>query len=152
VGNEGKPGKDQHCDTRKGDRDLSRNPADPMHRVEEVIRYRGDGWVTSNDPAFDIEINDVLNLNLAFLRNNRKATLEAFQAGLAKRGPLLRTVLEKWLRKWNGESDPGELEPFCQVVVYWLRNDCLGRKAEAWCRTLETCLSESRRPSASERL
>lgn len=121
LGNEGKPAKDQHCDTRKGDRDLSRNPANPMHRIEDVIKFPGDGRIVSNDPVFDAEINDVLNLNLAFLRNNRKATLTAFQDGLAKRGPLRRKELEKWLLWWNGESHSGELEPFCQVIIYWLR-------------------------------
>jgi uncharacterized protein (TIGR02646 family) len=124
MGNEGRPGEDQHCDTRKGERNLSRNPANPMHRVEDVVRFAGDGRIFSNDPAFDTELNDVLNLNLAFLRNSRKNLLRAFQTGLEalhKRGQLRRTELEKWLRLWNGESDTGELQPFCQVVVYWLR-------------------------------
>jgi uncharacterized protein (TIGR02646 family) len=120
MGNEGKPAKDQHCDTRKGDRDLSRNPANPMHRVEDVTQFTGDGRVVSRDPAFGAELNDVLNLNLAFLVNNRKATLTAFQ-DLLGRGQLSRSSLEKLLRTWNGESDAGELRPFCQVVVYWLR-------------------------------
>ena len=120
MGNEGKPRKDQHCDTRKGDEDISHNPANPMHRVEDPnpVRWRGTNCL---DPAFDAELNGVLNLNLAFLMNNRKATLRAFQAALKKRGQLPRTALEKWLRQWNGESEIGELQPFCQVVVYWLR-------------------------------
>jgi len=121
MGNEGRARKDQHCDTRRGDRDLSRNPANPAHRVEDGVRYLGDGTIVSGDPAFDAEIKDVLNLNLPFLKNNRKSVLSAFQATLAKSGELSRATLEKWLRQWNGESDTGELEPFCQVVVYWLR-------------------------------
>lgn len=120
MGNKGQPGKD-HCDTRKGDRDLSRNPANPTHAVEDAIHFPGDGRVFSHDPAFDAELNEVLNLNFKFLVNNRKATLRAFQETLPKRGPLSRTALEKWLRQWNGEGDDGELPAFCQVVVYWLR-------------------------------
>ena len=121
MGNEGRPGRDQHCDTRKGDRDLSRNPANPMHRVEDLIQFAGNGRISSTDAAFDAELNDVLNLNLAFLVNNRLATLTAFQGALAKRGELSRPTLEKWLRQWNGESNSRELLPFCQVVIYWLR-------------------------------
>jgi uncharacterized protein (TIGR02646 family) len=121
LGNEGKRHRDQHCDTRKGDRDLSRNPANPLHRVDEAIRFSGDGRIFSVDPVFDTELNDVLNLNLPFLKRNRKATLTAFQDGLARRGPLQRAELEKWLRQWNGESETGELREFCQVVVFWLR-------------------------------
>ena len=40
TGNEGQPGSKQHCDTRKGNAPLSRNPADPSHHVENVIQYR----------------------------------------------------------------------------------------------------------------
>jgi uncharacterized protein (TIGR02646 family) len=121
MGHEGSPGRDQHCDTRKANQDLSRNPANPMHRVEDLIQFRGDGQIVSSDPAFDAELNSVLNLNVAFLKNNRKETLNAFQYVLAKFGELPRTQLEKWLRDWNGESSDRELREFCQVVVYWLR-------------------------------
>jgi hypothetical protein len=85
-----------------------------------VVRFTGDGRIVSSDPVFDAELNDVLNLNMALLMNNRKATLTAFQSVLG-RGQLSRPSLEKLLRQWNGESDGGELPPFCQVVVYWLR-------------------------------
>jgi len=78
LGNEGSPGKDQHCDSRKGDRDLSRNPANPLHRVEDVIQFEGSGRVASTDPVFEAELNDVLNLNVAFLTAQRRAILEAF--------------------------------------------------------------------------
>jgi hypothetical protein len=75
----------------------------------------------SQDAAFNGELNDVLNLNAKFLQNNRKATLEAFKMTLQKRGELSRITLERWVEDWNGESRSGELMPFCQVVVYWLR-------------------------------
>jgi uncharacterized protein (TIGR02646 family) len=120
-GNEGQPRKSQHCDTRQGNSDLSRNPANPTHRVGEAIRFEGDGRIVSDDGTFDTELNDVLNLNVAFLMNNRKATLDAFIRALPADGSLRRESLERWLHNWNGESHAGELEPFCQVVVYWLR-------------------------------
>ena len=120
-GNEGHAPAEQHCDTRQGNRDISRNPALPAHRVESVIRFRGDGRIVSDDQTFDRELSEVLNLNLSFLRQNRKATLDAFQATLRKRGMLQVPTLERLLRKWNGESHADDLEPFCQVVVYWLR-------------------------------
>jgi len=121
MGGEGTRFTEQHCDTRKGDRDLSRNPANPLHHVDDSIQFLGDGTVESSDPLFDRELNEVLNLNLPFLRNNRKAVLDAFKQGLAMRGHLSRAVLQRWLQDWNGDSDPGALRPYCQVVVYWLR-------------------------------
>lgn len=121
MGNDGKRSADRHCDTSKGDRDVSRNPANPMHRVEDLTHFPGDGRIVSENPLFHTELNEVLNLNLPFLMNNRKAVLDAFKKGLEKRGVLSRPVLQKWLEDWNGDSDPGPLRPYCQVVVYWLR-------------------------------
>jgi hypothetical protein len=96
-----------------------------MHRVEDAIRFVSDGRIVSDDKAFDAELNEVLNLNQAFLRNNRKETLKGFLAALDKRGQWPRAALEGWLQQWNGESGAGELQPFCQVVVYWLRKRLL---------------------------
>ena len=121
LGNEGPPAGSQHCDTRKGDRELSRCPADPGDRVEDLIRYRGDGSITSIDSNFDRELNEVLNLNETRLRENRKATLDAFVRALPKSGRLNDAKLKRWLRFWNGELDTNDLQPFCQVVIYWLR-------------------------------
>jgi uncharacterized protein (TIGR02646 family) len=59
MGNEGRRPGDQHCDTRKGDRDLSRNPANPMHHVEDLAQFLGDGRTVSNNPAFDSQLNEV---------------------------------------------------------------------------------------------
>jgi len=121
LGNEGQAWCHQHCDTRKRDRDFSRNPANPMPRIEDLIRFRADGRIVSDNLAFDAELNDVLNLNEAFLKNSRKAVLDAFTHGFAKRGHLPRATLLRWAQDWNGELGVGDLREFCQVVVYWLR-------------------------------
>lgn len=120
-GGEGQSGEQQHCDTKKGNRRLSRNPANPAHRVEDLVRYEPGGRIASDDVAFSLELERVLNLNAAFLKNNRKATLDGFRQALNKRGELPRGTLERWLRDWNGDAQTGELRPFCQVVIYWLR-------------------------------
>ncbi len=85
------------------------------------MRYQPDGRVVSADGQFDRDLNDVLNLNVAFLKNNRKAALDGFRETIEKRGQLPRATLERWVRDWNGQSDGGDLQPFCQVVVHWLR-------------------------------
>jgi uncharacterized protein (TIGR02646 family) len=121
LGNEGQPRRSQHCDTFQADRDLSKNPAEPSHRVESLTRYQSDGTITSNDTQFDSELNDVLNLNMPFLKNNRKAVVDGLKDAIQKRGSFSKSMLEGKLREWNGEGHAGPLEPFCQVVVYWLR-------------------------------
>lgn len=120
-GNEGQPRAAQYCDTRKGDNDLSRNPADPGHAVEQLIHFLSDGTIVSTNLTFNQEIDEILNLNVAYLKNQRKAALDSFLTSLHKRGELQQSTLERWLTDWNGESNTGELRPYCQVVVYWIR-------------------------------
>jgi uncharacterized protein (TIGR02646 family) len=129
-GNEGAPPKEQHCDTRKGDKPLSKNPANPAHCVESFIFYKfSDGTIFSNDKKFNKELNDILNLNISYLRNNRKSVLLNYLRGLdKKRGQRGwdKAFLEKELAQWNGENDNDNLAPYCQVIVYWLKK-CLAR-------------------------
>ena len=117
----GKPNTHQHCDTRKGDADLSFNPADPDHNVETLFRFPGTGRIeaANNDPELQRQLDSVLNLNHAMLIRNRKAVLTAFTDAL-RRGKARDVDLQKQLVSWTGQNG-GQLEQFCQVVVYYLR-------------------------------
>jgi uncharacterized protein (TIGR02646 family) len=123
LGSRGQPRHLQHCDTRKGDRDLKRNPADPAHHIETRIRYEIDGSIRSDDAAFDAQLDDVLNLNIGFLKNNRKAVwvgiIEWWKMESARlRGPVPRARIQaERNRRIVGN---GQLEIFCQVAVWWL--------------------------------
>jgi uncharacterized protein (TIGR02646 family) len=120
MGNEGSPPSDQHCDTRQGKRDIKWNPANPDHQIESRIIYFADGRIGSSDTEFNQQIDEVLNLNKGFPKTNRKFVLDSFKQALERKEPS-RAELERWLLDWNGESHTGELKPYCQVVVYWLR-------------------------------
>jgi len=120
LGSEGKPTHLQHCDTRKGDLAFSMNPADPNHDVERTLHYDKDGTIRSNDLMFNSEVNEVLNLNVPLLKNNRKAVLLRFIT-FSKKGNWNDSWLEKKLAEWGGDSGTGNLEEYCQVIVYWLR-------------------------------
>ncbi len=122
-GGDGKPQHLQHCDTRKADRDIKWNPADPSHYIETRLRYELDGSIQSDDADFDTQLNDLLNLNLAILRNNRKGVLAAVlqwwrheKARIGGAVPRDRFERER-ARRTRGA---GELEPFSQVAVWWL--------------------------------
>lgn len=84
-GGEGLPRQHQHCDTGKADDDLRWNPADPHRRVEDRIGYGIDGAIRSDDPPFDAQMNEVLNLNLARIKRNREASLHAVARGIRGR-------------------------------------------------------------------
>ena len=130
-GKEGQPEADQHCDTFKGEKDLSRNPANLLHNVEALVRYLPRGRIASSNADFDAELNDVLNLNVAYLGNCRIGELRAFQKTLNKRPALLsqsrvsrgkvRQSWESLLAEWEGDPNFGDLKPFCSVIIYWIK-------------------------------
>ncbi len=129
CGGEGQPPHLQHCDTRKGERDLRWNPADPAHHIETRLRYEADGTIRSEDAGFDAELANVLNLNLQWLKNNRKGVLNAVldwwtQEKVRLRGPVPRARFER--ERYRRVDGVGDLEPYCQVAVWWLEQR-LGR-------------------------
>ena len=120
-GGHGMPPHLQHCDTRKGDLDLARNPANPAHNIEAFISFLADGTVESSDDVLNAQLTQVLNLNLFMLKRNRKAALDGFKKSLAGRGTLSRADLEREITAWSMATN-GRLKEYCQVVLYWLRN------------------------------
>ena len=130
TGGEGGRGRDQHCDTKKGDLDLRWNPADPAHHVETRLRYEPDGAIRSDDAEFDGQLNEVLNLNLSVLKNNRKGVWDAFSEWWRRerrrvQGPVSRERIERERDRWRGGR--GDLVPYCQVAI-WLLTQRLERR------------------------
>lgn len=124
-GNEGCAEQEQHCDTRKANKELSKNPASLSHSIEALIKFETNGRISSNDPQFNDELEAVLNLNLPFLVNHRKETLLGFLDFLGKGRMLKPAEWEKRLGEWNGDSHSRELQPYCQIVVQYLRQKVL---------------------------
>ena len=120
LGGERCPRTYQHCDTYKGNADLRKNPANPAHNIEVMIRYRGDGIICSEDKVLEKELNEVLNLNHPRLVSNRKAVLDSFTQSLSNLGRLSANSIRRMIDEW-AQPERGDLHPFCMVVVYWLR-------------------------------
>jgi uncharacterized protein (TIGR02646 family) len=116
LGGHGRPEREQHCDTSKGNRTLRFCPADPEHPIELHIKFLGNGEIASDDDAINAALNDILNLNLDRLVSNRKAVLDAFKERLGK--GKLNAARE--LEKWDG-TQHGDLPEYAQVMVFWLR-------------------------------
>ena len=131
-GGEGQPRSLQHCDTQKGDTDLAWNPADPAHRIETRIRYELDGSIRADDADFDGQLNDVLNLNLPVLKNNRKGIYDAVLQWWKSQkkwshGRVPRERLERELARHD--AGVGELAPYGQVAVWLLDQKLAGMAA-----------------------
>jgi uncharacterized protein (TIGR02646 family) len=112
----------EHCDTSKKDKDLSKNPANAVHRIEKYIRFLPNGKIESTDPTLNQELNEVLNLNRELLRLNREAVLDAMRTVLmSKTHSFNKAMCERLIAEWNGGDSGGKLRPYCQVVVCYLR-------------------------------
>lgn len=120
-GNEGEHRNKQHCDTRKGDDDISYNPADPAHHARMRIRYSGGGTIWSDDRQFDGEINSILNLNWRRLEQNRKAVWDAVTHVLSRNpGTCTRREVQRLINRWKEPQTEGRLAEYCDVAVYYL--------------------------------
>jgi hypothetical protein len=123
-GGEGQPPPLQHCDTRKGDADLQWNPANPSHHIETRVSYALDGTIGSNNAVFDHQLNDVLNLNLPRIKNNRSGSLTAMLIWWKSQkdrlhAPPPKSVLEQEIRFRTDAKVV--LIPYGQVAIWWLR-------------------------------
>lgn len=118
LGEQGSPVRLQHCDTRKGSRDLRWNPAVRGHRIESRVKYDPDGTVRADDSPFDVQLNEVLNLNLPWLKKNRREVLTAILDWWRAERPVPRDRIQREIRKRTEGN--GVLTAYCQVAVYWL--------------------------------
>lgn len=126
LGGRGKPPRQQHCDTRKGNRELEWNPADPAHRIETRVWYQADGSIHANDENLDDQLESVLNLNFEILRNNRKGVIDAVLTWWKRHRPIPRHRIEQKIEEF-AQID-GRLTPHCQVAI-WLLEQKLVKKA-----------------------
>ena len=123
TGGEGQPLKFQYCDTRKGDRDLRLNPAELAHQVEAHVRYEADGSILGSDSEFDCQLNDVLNLNLPLLKQQRKSLLDGLLGWWKAEKDRLNAPVsrDRLIRKRDKcIAGNGQLRPYIQVAVWWL--------------------------------
>lgn len=118
LGGHGQASTDQHCDTRKANRDLQWNPATAAHMIETRLRYLVDGTVESTDAVFNDQLNTVLGLNLPFLRNNRKSVLDSVLEWWRATPNARQRVRQQIDRHTNHVA---EHQPFSPVAVWFLR-------------------------------
>jgi uncharacterized protein (TIGR02646 family) len=121
-GGEGRPGNEQHCDTSKGNRDITINPTDSNRNCERLLRYLGDGTVESDDPDVQRDIVEILRLNTASLPSNREDALRSALQFLVRKhkGEWSAALLRHEIIKWRNIDSDGMYAPYCQVVVQYL--------------------------------
>ena len=127
MGNEGKPKKMQTCDTKKGNLLLTINPTSNNPNCETLFKYNSDGEICSivNDAEINRQINDVLNLNMQTLKDNRKKIYLEVQKRTESESKQHTTkqlkirYFEQERNKWLNKVD-GKYKEFSMVAVYYL--------------------------------
>lgn len=108
-----------HCDVAKGDKEISFDLF--RSAIQESISYGSkDGRINSTIAQWNVEMNEVLALNHPVLKHNRKAVLEGVIAVLLKK-KWKDTVIHRILHDWTNKQPNGEFNPYCGVVIWYLR-------------------------------
>lgn len=112
-GNEGEPFEKQTCDTRKGNEVLR---IDPQKEGDILtIEYTSNGEIKSNNPDFQEDFDNILNLNNTFgLVKSRREALNSLKRNLGKRKAHLtedtiRRIYTRYLESEIKESYVGIL-------------------------------------------
>lgn len=123
-GGQGSPKHSQHCDTKKGNTPLTINPLDNLKNCEVLIQYLPNGIIRSDDAVIDNELNDVLNLNMQTLVNNREIVVDTILQQLKNekpKGDWTVAMLNKKIQEWSNKQKDDKYKPYCQIVIYFLK-------------------------------
>lgn len=123
-GGQGSPNHLQHCDTKKGNTEITINPLDNHRNCEDLVRYRGNGEIYSDDVTINNDLNQVLNLNMQTLVNNRKEVLELVIKDLKSqypKGDWTEAILNKKIQQWSDKQNDSKYKPYCKIVIYHLK-------------------------------
>lgn len=120
----GKTQDKSHCDSSKGNQELTINPASRSPFVESYIRYTNSGEIYVQDNvSLNNELNVVLGLNHIRIKSNRQAVLRAITTRLSQnRGTVSKSELQSLLSQWSNVDADGKKIPYSGVAIFYLKN------------------------------
>lgn len=125
VGNSaGDSFKNQHCDTKKGDKHLHIDPKNIDHINQ--ISYESNGTIYAKDnDDFNNDLNLTLNLNdeHGYLKSSRKKALDKLKDKIHskyKNKTICRTFIEKTLQFYRSKDRNGEYRQYCGILIDYL--------------------------------
>lgn len=114
----------EHCDSAKGNEELQLlDPTDSkkIHFIKE-LKYTKTGKIFSNNTAVQKEIDEILKLNINYLKRRRASIMKETVDEIIrkeKNGKMSKSFLINKIEKTNTPK-AGKLFPFCQVIIYRL--------------------------------
>jgi len=125
MGNKGARTKREHCDTKKDDDEIRINPVDRYRNCEDIVSYLPDGTIYSTDVSINHDLDKTLNLNLDFLKKNRKVALENVISQLNKKFPNKtwnKITLQNVISELNTKDENGYYSEYCQIAISYLKS------------------------------
>ena len=122
----GGKGKEQFCDTAKGDKELKK--INLLENIENFIKYKksNEGIIIySDDKNIDEELNKILNLNASILKKNRKLKWKEVLNQLKKK-EFDKNYIKKFLKSLKEKDKNGKYADFCEMVIFFLEKKIRG--------------------------
>lgn len=111
---EGLPKKQQYCDIYKGEKDFTFN----LSCIQDKIQYEPQGKIKSSDSDLNDQLNNVLNLNVKYLVEQRRAVREAVTHFLSH--GKTRGEIQNKIKQLSSPRN-GLKKAFCGVTIFFLQ-------------------------------
>ena len=117
LGGEGNKGKEQYCDSFKGEKKL--DTINLLSNIESSLQYSKLGIISSSNKKINKEVEEILNLNNRILKKNRQQSYQRLIQNLNKKGWTTQT-LNHHILKYKKMDSNGKYYEFCEMIVYFL--------------------------------
>lgn len=110
--------KNFHCDKLKGEKDITFSLFDDTF-ISTLKYSTKSGEIKSSNPEWDIEINDILNINNELLKANRLEVVNGI-INVLKSKEWKTGEIRKKLEEWDNKDKNGKFKPYSGIVVWYL--------------------------------
>lgn len=114
----GKTQEKSHCDTSKGNAEVSLSPLSPSC-IDTLSYESGTGKIKSSDLDYERELDRILHLNTPIIKQNRLRVLQGAIQALRSVG-FNSGAIGSLLKKWDAVDREGKRKPYCGIVIYFL--------------------------------
>lgn len=127
---EGSSGKNDTCDTKKGNKLITVDPRKLEH-IDQIKYSSKDGRIFSDNSEFEKDIDSTLNLNEPshYLMQGRKAALDEVKKFLSqkeKKGNWTEISMRRLLQRYENANAEGKKKEYAGIVIWYLRKRLTG--------------------------
>lgn len=116
----GKTNNEAHCDTSKGDEDISFDIFSDS--FFDTISYKSkDGEILSTNTVYNKEINKILNLNHKTIKLNRFYVLDGAIKMIIRNSDWKKKGIINQLTYWSNKDKDNKYQPYCGIVIWYLK-------------------------------